>query len=146
VPLRRAKMAIQRGNALLLGDAAGLVHSLSGEGIYYAIKSAQLAAPVIAEALRAESINLYDYEQAANRELMPGLRRGRALSRLHHWSPHLYIYMLKRSERLWRVVCCLLRDEESQIKQELGPALPLFKLLHLGLKGVGNALSWGGIR
>ncbi len=146
VPVCRAKMAIQRGNALLLGDAAGLVHSLIGEGVYYAIRSAQLAAPVIAEALRAESINLYDYEQAVNRELMPGLRRGRALSRLHYRSPYLYFHLFKRSERLWRVVCCLLRGEEGGVKQELGPALPLFKLLHLGLKGVDNALSWSGIR
>jgi geranylgeranyl reductase family protein len=40
------------GNRLLLvGDAAGFINPLSGEGIYYAMSSGQIAAEVIAEAL-----------------------------------------------------------------------------------------------
>jgi digeranylgeranylglycerophospholipid reductase len=36
---------------LLVGDAAGFINPLSGEGIYYAMASGQIAAEVIAEAL-----------------------------------------------------------------------------------------------
>jgi geranylgeranyl reductase family protein len=36
-----------RGNAVLIGDAGGFVNPLTGEGIYYAIKSAHLAADAI---------------------------------------------------------------------------------------------------
>jgi geranylgeranyl reductase family protein len=36
---------------LLVGDAAGFINPLSGEGIYYAMSSGQIAAEVIAEAL-----------------------------------------------------------------------------------------------
>ena len=36
-----------RGNAVLIGDAAGFVNPLTGEGIYYAVKSAQTAADAI---------------------------------------------------------------------------------------------------
>jgi len=40
------------GNRLLLiGDAAGFINPLSGEGIYYAMASGQIAAETIAEAL-----------------------------------------------------------------------------------------------
>lgn len=37
------------GNAVLIGDAGGFVNPLTGEGIYYAVKSAQIAAGVIAK-------------------------------------------------------------------------------------------------
>lgn len=37
---------------LLVGDAAGFINPLSGEGIYYAMVSGQIAAEVIAEALK----------------------------------------------------------------------------------------------
>ncbi len=36
---------------LLVGDAAGLLNQLSGEGIYYAMKSGQLAGRILAESI-----------------------------------------------------------------------------------------------
>ena len=47
MPMRRTGMDIQWGRGLLLGDAAGLIDPFSGDGIYYAIRSAHLAAPVV---------------------------------------------------------------------------------------------------
>lgn len=38
-------------NILLIGDAAGLLNQLSGEGIYHAMRSGQIAASVLAEGL-----------------------------------------------------------------------------------------------
>jgi geranylgeranyl reductase family protein len=127
--LRKAGMAIQRDNALLLGDAAGLIHAFSGEGIYYAIRSAQLAAPVIANALESNSIELQDYERAVDRKLMPELQLGQRLLRLYSRSPWLYFNWLKRSNHLWRAACRWIRGENSFIRQELGPYRPLLALL-----------------
>lgn len=45
----RPQMAFDR--AMLIGDAAGLVVATSGEGIYWAMKSGQIAAQVLAESL-----------------------------------------------------------------------------------------------
>jgi geranylgeranyl reductase len=45
----RPQMAFER--VMLVGDAAGLVVNTSGEGIYWAMKSAQLAAEVLAGSL-----------------------------------------------------------------------------------------------
>lgn len=40
--------------AILVGDAAGVINPLTGEGIYYAMSSGEIAADVIAEAIKAE--------------------------------------------------------------------------------------------
>ena len=47
LPMRRLGAAAVRGRALLVGDAAGLVDPLSGDGIYEAFVSASLAADAI---------------------------------------------------------------------------------------------------
>jgi len=47
LPMRRLGAPAARGRALLVGDAAGLVDPLSGDGIYEAFVSAQLAADAI---------------------------------------------------------------------------------------------------
>lgn len=55
--------------AMLVGDAAGLVVRTSGEGIYWAMKSGELAARVLANHLDAPSTdNLRAYEEAWWRE------------------------------------------------------------------------------
>jgi len=47
LPMRRLGAAAARGRVLLVGDAAGLVDPLSGDGIYEAFVSARLAAEAI---------------------------------------------------------------------------------------------------
>jgi geranylgeranyl reductase len=55
--------------AMLIGDAAGLVVNTSGEGIYWAMKSGQMAAQALIEALPDTSLNaLRRYEQRYWRE------------------------------------------------------------------------------
>ncbi len=58
----RKRMAFDR--AMLIGDAAGLVAHTSGEGIYWAMKSGELAAQTLARHLDAPSAaNLRAYER-----------------------------------------------------------------------------------
>lgn len=58
----RKQMAFDR--AMLIGDAAGLVVHTSGEGIYWAMKSGQMAAQVLAQHLDAPTAkNLRAYER-----------------------------------------------------------------------------------
>ncbi len=63
LPMEQHKhMAFDR--AMLIGDAAGLVVHTSGEGIYWAMKSGEMAALVLAENLDAPSAqNLRAYER-----------------------------------------------------------------------------------
>jgi geranylgeranyl diphosphate/geranylgeranyl-bacteriochlorophyllide a reductase len=59
----REQIAFER--AMLVGDAAGLVVNTSGEGIYWAMKSAKMAAETLAESLPDASLKaLQRYERA----------------------------------------------------------------------------------
>lgn len=75
------RLATER--ALLVGDAAGLVDPLLGEGIRYAVRSARLAA----EAIARDAVEAYMPE--VQREIGIGLRRARWLARLFYGLPHL---------------------------------------------------------
>lgn len=133
LPVRRKGMAIQSKRCLLLGDAAGLVDPLTGEGIYNAIRSAQIAAPIISQCLQTNNVDLRAYEGAVDREIMPELKAARALARLFTWLPWLYFGAVEKSDRLWRACCRVLRGEETYVtvKQELEPFDGLFDLLSI---------------
>ena len=131
LPVRRKGMAIQSGRCLLLGDAAGLVDPVTGEGIHNAVRSAQIAAPVIEHYLRGSSANLKEYEAAVDKQIMPELRAARALARAFAWFPGLVFDAVESSDRLWNACCRLLRGEDTYItlKRRLGPAQILFDML-----------------
>lgn len=105
LPMRGKRMPIQRSNVLLVGDAAGLVNPMTREGIYYAISSALLAAPVIAGAFQSDAIDLSAYQRAVDERLMPSLRMGGALRRVFTQSPRFCFSAVKRSDLLWEYVC-----------------------------------------
>lgn len=82
-----------RGRTLLLGDAAGLVDPLFGEGIYYALRSAELATAAVAEALarKAPETAASAYISALGRDVLPDLVASKRLRRV--------LYVLKRTFR-----------------------------------------------
>jgi menaquinone-9 beta-reductase len=53
-PLTRATITARRGNLFLIGDAARVVEPFTGEGIYYAMRSGELAAEAITKIFRGE--------------------------------------------------------------------------------------------
>ncbi len=131
LPVRRRGAPIQAGGGLLLGDAAGLVDPVTGEGIGNAIRSARLAAPVVGRYLRGQAPGLAEYESAVDSEIMPELRAARALARVFAWLPGLVFDAVRGSDRLWNACCRLLRGEDTYIslKRRLGPARVVFDLL-----------------
>ena len=123
LPVRKKAMPVTAGRALLVGDAAGLTDALTGEGIYYAIRSAQIAAPIVTGFLQGDITTLQDYEKTIDRELMPELSVTRALARLSTWLPYLPFRLAKDSDRVWRALCRIIRGEKTYVslKRELGP-------------------------
>jgi geranylgeranyl reductase family protein len=71
LPMRRPGARLARGNALAVGDAAGLVDPVSGDGMYEAFVSSRLATAAIFDLLegRAETLDAYDH--ALRTELDP---------------------------------------------------------------------------
>jgi geranylgeranyl reductase family protein len=61
LPIARPGAPLARGNALVVGDAAGLVDPLSGDGIYEAFLSAEYAADAALDVLAGRARNLEPY-------------------------------------------------------------------------------------
>jgi len=79
IPLRNNAGLFERGPVMLLGDAAGLAESVFGEGIYFALKSAALAAQ--SELERDRDARSLSYTQLLNQELLPELRAASLLAK-----------------------------------------------------------------
>ncbi len=122
---------VWQDKALLLGDAAGLADPLTGEGIYNAILSAQLAAPVIEDSLVRGKVGLQDYQEIVERKIMSELKMARTLSKIFVRFPHLAFGMFNQSEGVWRAVCNLMFGEidYTAIKGRVGEFKGIFNRL-----------------
>jgi flavin-dependent dehydrogenase len=76
IPMGGPEGPVSRPGVLSVGDCAGLVSPLSGDGIYYAVRSGQMAASTMDEAmergdLTAKSLAVYgrDFKRTFNNEL-----------------------------------------------------------------------------
>jgi geranylgeranyl reductase family protein len=78
IPLRNLRDEYQRGRVTLLGDAAGLAEAMFGEGIYFALKSASLAAQSVAE--RGLDGAGGRYAELVRRQLRPELLAARRMA------------------------------------------------------------------
>ena len=135
LPRRRRGMPIQTGRALLIGDAAGLIDFWTGEGIYYALRSAQMASPAIYDYLEgAAAGDLRRYEKSIDDGLMPELHIARTLTRIGVWFPRLGYMLMKNSEWAWNSGCQILRGERSyhDVKRRMGRFAFLFDLAGIG--------------
>ena len=136
LPRRRRGMPIQKGNALLIGDAAGTVDFWTGEGIYYALKTAQMAAPAVCNYLEGNVRDLRQYEEVVDRELMPELHIARTLTRIGVWFPRLAYTLMKNSDWAWNAGCQLLRSEKSyhDIRGRMGRFTFLFDFVGMNTR------------
>jgi flavin-dependent dehydrogenase len=120
LPIRRTTEAA-RGPVLLVGDAAGLVDPLSGDGIYEALLSARLAA----EAILARTLDEYSprLEQALGRLAATSWRAKLVLDRHPRFA-----FELARLPKVWEGIAGLLTGQVAD-RPALGLARPLLRLL-----------------
>ena len=121
LPIRRTTSAA-RGPVLLVGDAAGLVDPLSGDGIYEALVSARLAAEAVLDG------ELERYEN----DLHAALGRFAATS----WKAKLVLdrhpraaFEIARIPAVWRVIAGLLTGDVAHPSDAGGWARPPLRLL-----------------
>jgi flavin-dependent dehydrogenase len=126
LPCRRPGAHVQKGRVLLVGDAAGLVEAFTGEGIYWAIRSGQIAATSIA---KGDAIP--HYQRRLDAELMLELRSARRWLHIYIYFPSVVYWLPKRMPLFWRAVCHIVRGEThfTDIRRKLGPIGLLEKVL-----------------
>lgn len=93
--------------SVLVGDAAGLMDPLSGEGIRYAVKSARLAA----EAIIQEELD--QYTEWIQREIGANLSRARWLVALFYGLQHLCFRLAARNPKVTRLLAAMLNDRAT---------------------------------
>ncbi len=110
LPLRKPDSVAARGRVLLVGDAAGLVDPLSGDGMYEAFVSARLATDAILELLagRTDSVDAYAQAMRAALSSLQSASWGAkiALDRYPRAT-----FALGRSPLAWRVMERMMRGE-----------------------------------
>jgi geranylgeranyl reductase family protein len=100
IPVDNPRGLYQRGRTWLVGDAAGLAETLFGEGIYFALKSAELAARAVLEQ-GLDSISPC-YTRLLRRELLPELRAAQRMARLIYRHPRRAFEHLMLNRELHR--------------------------------------------
>src|SRR3954469_9592134 len=132
LPLRRPGVRIAGERALLVGDAAGLIDPVSGDGMYECFVSSRLAAAAVLDLLAGRAQTLEPYEAAVDGALMPlhnaSWKLKRALDRWPRAS-----WRIARTQLLWKTVERLLHGELSAPGEQTGLArIPLRALEVLG--------------
>jgi geranylgeranyl reductase family protein len=97
IPLFDKARPVIRGRTMLVGDAAGFAEGVYGEGIYFAMRSGQLAAQAIATA--AEEAASEAYARAVRTHLAPELRFSNWIGQAYFAFPRFAFHRLAMHPR-----------------------------------------------
>jgi flavin-dependent dehydrogenase len=95
---------------MLVGDAAGLVDPLSGDGIYEALLSSRLATEAALDLLAGRRADLEPYRERLAKELDPLISAAWSAKRAFDRYPRL-AFTIARTPPAWRLAERLLRGE-----------------------------------
>ena len=110
LPMRPPGSRLARGCTAVIGDAAGLVDPLSGDGMYEAFYSAQLVTDAALDVLAGRAENLDAYQAAVERRIVPLTRAGWSAKSAFERFPRV-TYAIARLPVTFRVLEKLLRGE-----------------------------------
>ena len=109
----RESVGLVRGRALLVGDAGHLVDPLFGEGIYYAVRSGQLAAESILTQVKDPRCSLAEYEDAVRREIYEEFLVAARVASIVYSYPRFCHHHLPRYQHIVMLYYDVLRGRES---------------------------------
>lgn len=113
LPVRRAGAPLVSGNIVLVGDAAGLLDPLTGEGIHAAFWSGRAVAAHLAAFLGGQIPDLQPYAQEVEATLGADLAVAAWLHRVIDRFPVAFVALVERKTTAWQLVCEILRGDES---------------------------------
>jgi geranylgeranyl reductase family protein len=122
IPLGDGARTLHAGRTLLAGDAAGLADPFLGEGIYYAIRSGQLAAQALHQALSPPPQHWGDggaasplalYTETVNREMIADFAYARRFATWCYRLPRVAHWMFATRPRLRAALARTLEGEST---------------------------------
>jgi geranylgeranyl reductase family protein len=128
LPMRRPATVLARGRALVIGDAAGALDPVSGDGIYEALVTARLAAEHTVELLQDSATSLEPYASAVHRELDQLASAGWGAKIALDRYPHA-VFALMRLPVTWRVIEKLMLGEVAHPGEAQGAGRRVMKLI-----------------
>jgi geranylgeranyl reductase family protein len=136
IPLYHRREPVYAGRILLVGDAAGLVDPLTGEGIRFAVKSGRIAAEVLLAGHPER------YPARIQREIGWSHWLGVRLSYLFYHFPRLCYFLGVRNPFATRAFVDLLADQVGYVELivRLFGTLPVF----LATEGIAALVAWLG--
>ncbi len=131
IPHRVRPSPIATDRALLVGDAAGLVDYWTGEGIFYAVKSALIAADHVQGFLSREFASLRGYEAAIDRGIAPEIKTSYQFSKIFNYLSSAAFAIVRKYDYPWDVFCRTLRGDRTfrELKHRFRPDIFFGKLL-----------------
>ena len=124
LPMKVPRATVARGRTCVIGDAAGLVDPLTGDGMYECFVSAELAMQQTIAVLNGDASDLHAYQDSLDRRL-----------RSHHWASWVLkrafdrfpqtTYRVATSPQVWSVIRDLLTGELPDFESAAGRRLPL---------------------
>jgi geranylgeranyl reductase family protein len=131
IPVRTKKSEFHKGSVLVTGDSAGLTDPLTGEGIYYAIRSGRIAAEVCKDYLEGKVSSLAPYSEKVNEELMSELLEADRVKYLFNGFSRRVHCFIRDNDRAWKAFGKILRGERwyTDIRNGFGKYRSLWSLI-----------------
>lgn len=137
LPLLHARARLAKGRLALLGDAAGLVDPLSGDGIYEAFLSSKLAAAETLELLAGNTDDLAGYDRDLRRTLSSQLAAAWGAKVALDRFPRL-TYAAVRSPYVWKAVVALIGGEVPSPSAMRGPRRASLRVVEAIARAAGD--------
>lgn len=111
------------GQIMIAGDAAGLTDPMTGEGIWYAVRSGRLAAQASIRFLGGELQALPEYTAAVNESLVKEIREANRIRSVFNAVPWKIHRLVRDKDRVWRAFGKILRGERqyADVRKGFGP-------------------------
>jgi geranylgeranyl reductase family protein len=113
IPVKRGPGPFHSRRTMVTGDAAGLTDPMTGEGIFYAVRSGKLAAASAIAFLDGTSGSLARYSDTINNEIVAELLEAERIRNLFNTVPERIHKLVKTNDRVWRAFGKILRGERS---------------------------------
>jgi flavin-dependent dehydrogenase len=130
LPMRRVPTRLAEGRALLVGDAAGLVDPVSGDGMYEAFLSGKLASEAVLDLLAGRRTTLDGYGDELTKSLARLVSASWGIKvALDRW-PRLS-FAVVRVPSVWRVIEAVMRGDLASPHEATGSARGPIRILRL---------------